>query len=397
LSGGRHVGKYHIIKSSNGNYYFTLRAQNAETILVSEQFKSYNAAKSAIQQSILSANSHGNFRKIESSDGKLYFQLIGDNGNVLGSSPLYSNNKSLERGIAATIKYGTSHATVIDALDTSKTAQKIGSVRTYISSIELIPQDSEAVIFYRGHGDVAYELVPSLYRNLGWIRNEHIIFQELVLRCSNDFQLSGPTFNTLVKMQHYALPTRLLDITTNPLIALYFACAGGGSSDAEVIVFKIPKNEIRYYDSDRVSLISNIGRLPEHTRFPTNLDIKKFNSNEDVIKLVRETQREKPYFEARVNPRDISSVVCVKPVLDNPRIIKQDGAFLLFGVDGEKGKPASVPDNYLLTSDEFKIVIRGSDKIKILEQLESLGITRSTIYPEIEHVAGFLKDRYGDK
>jgi hypothetical protein len=90
-------------------------------------------------------------------------------------------------------------------------------------------------------------------------------------------------------------------------------------------------------------------------------------------------------------------VVCVKPVLDNPRIIKQDGAFLLFGVDGGKGKPASVPERYLLTSDEFKIIVRGGDKIKILEQLESLGITRSTIYPEIEHVAGFLRDRYGDK
>lgn len=391
------MGKYHILKSSNGNYYYVLRAPNAETILVSEQFESHSAVKSAIQQAMASANNPERFRKIESRDGKLYFQLIGDNGGVLGSSALYSSMKSLERGIAAAIKYGATDATIHDALASSKTAQKIGSVRTYITSIELLPQEAEAVIFYRGHGDVAYKLVPSLYRNPGWIRNEHIIFQELVLRCSNDFKLSGPTFNALVKMQHYALPTRLLDITTNPLIALYFACAGGGSADAEVIVFKIPKNEIRYYDSDRVSLISNIGRLPEHTRFPKDLDIEHFNQNEDVVKLVRETQREKPYFEARVNPVDISSVVCVKPVLDNPRIIKQDGAFLLFGVDGGKGKPASVPERYLLTSDEFKIIVRGGDKIKILEQLESLGITRSTIYPEIEHVAGFLRDRYGDK
>lgn len=391
------MGKYHIIKSSNGNYYYVLRAPNAETILVSEQFETYSAVKSAIQQAMASANKPEMFRKTESRDGKLYFQLIGDNGALLGSSALYSSSKSLERGIAAVIKYGAADAAILDVLGSSKAAQKIGSVRTFITSIEALPQDAEAVTFYRGHGDVAYKLVPSLYRNSGWIRNEHIIFQELVLRCSNDFQLSGPTFNTLVKMQHYALPTRLLDITTNPLIALYFACAGGGSADAEVIVFKIPKIEIRYYDSDRVSLISNIGRLPEHTRFPKDLDIEHFNRNEDVIKLVRETQREKPYFEARVNPVDISSVVCVKPVLDNPRIIKQDGAFLLFGVDGEKGNPASVPDRYLLTSDEFKIIVRGGDKIKILEQLESLGITRSTIYPEIEHVAGFLRDRYGDK
>lgn len=391
------MGRYHIERSSNGMYRFVLRAPNAKTILVSELFESRSAVKSAIQQAMMSVRKIEAFRKLQSSSGKWYFHLVAANGSILGSSELYASKTSLERGVDEVIEYGGANATIVDALENSKVAQKIGSVRTFITAIETLPQDAAAVIFYRGHGDTTYELVPSIYRDSGWIRNEHVIFQELVLRCPNDFQLSGPTFNTLVKMQHYALPTRLLDITTNPLIALYFACVGGGAADAEVIVFKIPKDEIRYYDSDRVSLISNIGRLPEHTRFPRSNNIIEFNFNDDVIKLVREIQREKPYFEARVNPVDISSVVCVKPVLDNPRIIKQDGAFLLFGVEGEKGRPASVPDKYLLTSKEFKIVVRGSDKVKVLEQLESLGITRSTIYPEIEHVAGYLKDRYRDK
>ncbi|MGY1891213.1 DUF1508 domain-containing protein [Pseudomonas sp. SDT291_1_S447] len=390
------MGRYEIKKSSNGNYYYTLKAPNHETVVVGEQLTNYNDVKSAIQQSMSSSSRADKIIKRLSSSGKPYFNLVAENGAILGSSQLYSSDASLERGIESIRKYGTSDALVVDVLGGSRVAQKIGSVRTYITAIESLPQDSGAVIFFRGHGDASYKLLPSLYRNSGWIRNEHVIFQELVLRCPNDFQLSGPTFNTLVKMQHYALPTRLLDITTNPLIALYFSCVDGGSTDAEVVVFKIPKKEIRYYDSDRVSLISNIGRLPQHTRFPLGLNQNDFNSDDDVIKLVREIQREKPYFVARVNPIDISSVVCVKPVLDNPRIIKQDGAFLLFGVDGEKSKPSAVPEEYLLTSDEFRIIIRGGDKIKILEQLESLGITRSTIYPEIEHVAGYLKDRYKD-
>lgn len=390
------MGRYEIKKSSNGNYYYTLKAPNHETVVVGEQLTNYNDVKSAIQQSMSSSSRADKIIKRLSSSGKPYFNLVAENGAILGSSQLYSSDASLERGIESIRKYGTSDALVVDVLGGSRVAQKIGSVRTYITAIESLPQDSGAVIFFRGHGDASYKLLPSLYRNSGWIRNEHVIFQELVLRCPNDFQLSGPTFNTLVKMQHYALPTRLLDITTNPLIALYFSCVDGGSTDAEVVVFKIPKKEIRYYDSDRVSLISNIGRLPQHTRFPLGLNQNDFNSDDDVIKLVREIQREKPYFVARVNPIDISSVVCVKPVLDNPRIIKQDGAFLLFGVDGEKNKPSAVPEEYLLTSDEFRIIIRGGDKIKILEQLESLGITRSTIYPEIEHVAGYLKDRYKD-
>ncbi|WP_346764431.1 FRG domain-containing protein [Acinetobacter sp. SA01] len=121
-------------------------------------------------------------------------------------------------------------------------------------------RDTDA-IFFRGHSNKDYELVPYVYRD-NIIKNEHIIFKELLLRCPQDFEYCQTTFEFLVKMQHYSLPTRLLDITTNPLIALYFACQSKSKSDAELIIFKVPKSDIKYYDSDTVSILSNLSRVP---------------------------------------------------------------------------------------------------------------------------------------
>ncbi|WP_395478284.1 FRG domain-containing protein [Pseudomonas aeruginosa] len=390
-------GNFHLKKSNDGGYLFTLRAKNGEILLASSTFPNFESAKAAIFKITKNKDIDSNYEIKESKNGKCYFTINTEDGKILAQSQMYASRVSALRGISAVKDYATLKSpSILDSQGGEKSTSKIGSVRTFISVIEGIEQDATSVIFYRGHGNHTYKLTPSLYRNSGWVRNEHVIFHELVLRCPSDFELSGSTFNILVKMQHYSLPTRLLDITTNPLVALYFACTGGGTADAEVIMFRIPKDEIRYYDSDRVSVISNIGRLPSHSRFPQKTSLEKFNENEDIIKLVREIQREKPYFEARINPSDVSSVVCVKPVLDNPRIIKQDGAFLLFGVNKEKANPAEVPQKYLLSNDDFRLIITGKEKAKILEQLSSLGITRSTIYPEIEHVAGYLSEKYKD-
>jgi len=80
--------------------------------------------------------------------------------------------------------------------------------------------------------------------------------------------------------------------------------------------------------------------------------------------------------------------------MENPRIIRQDGAFLLFGVDGVKTSSVDVPQKYIASTGTKRIIVIGSDKPNILRQLEALGISKSTVYPEIDRVAEFLTSHY---
>ncbi|NDZ06777.1 FRG domain-containing protein [Pseudomonas aeruginosa] len=66
-----------------------------------------------------------------------------------------------------------------------------------------------------------YETVmPSIDRD-GLLENEDKLFKEFIIRNPDEFKGQRSTFEILTKMQHYGLPTRLLDITTNPLVALF--------------------------------------------------------------------------------------------------------------------------------------------------------------------------------
>ncbi len=267
------------------------------------------------------------------------------------------------------------------------------SIETFLKVLGLAAKQDGCEIFFRGHHNASFELTPSLLRrnpNGDWrfLPHEDRLCKELLIAHYEDFQADHYSFDRLVRMQHYDLPTRLLDITTNPLMALYFACADEPDHDGEVIVFQFPLAEVKYFDSDTVSCLSNLSQLTfeQKNKIDVRLSQKAFNASPAIQKLLHYIKSEKGYFEPRIIPKDMDSIVCVKAKQTNSRIRSQSGAFLLFGHE------ATLPDT---GSDNIQVArITIQEKELILRQLDQLNVNAMTAYPSIDQTAKHLKSRY---
>ena len=123
----------------------------------------------------------------------------------------------------------------------------------FITEMQRVLPKNNHESYFRGHSNSNFTLLPSIYRD-GLISNEDKIFKESIIRTPHEFLHCKSTLERLVKMQHYAVPTRLLDITSNPLVALYFACKDV-ENNGEVIHMQVPNDHVKFYDSDTVSVL----------------------------------------------------------------------------------------------------------------------------------------------
>ena len=259
--------------------------------------------------------------------------------------------------------------------------------------------------YYRGVSKSEYPLLPSIFRHSA--KNiEYQLYHEIISRCHEDFKELN-SVEKLVNMQHYNCYTRLLDITSNPLVALYFACKSYSAKHDEnrvgaVYIFAFSKNEIHYSDSARIQMLAHLAKMNDEEKkkilrsslfnLKHSKDSFSINNNDGtyendcIEKLYLDICNDIKAFKREIVPFDLLAPLLLIPPKTNDRIKKQDGAFIISGLS-ENNKVAEAKLRMLT---KYKLLIHNVDKI--LEDLNYLGINESTLFPEIDNVAKFLVD-----
>lgn len=243
-------------------------------------------------------------------------------------------------------------------------------------------QEDNRILFYRGQSDSSYLLTPSVFRK-GLLAKEHILISDTVLNSPGEFNGIENALERLIKMQHYGLPTRLLDITLNPLVALYFACSENSDKDGEIIVF---------YDYFKRPYDINVRSLAALTEYSGS-------SERQMLGFLTEEGINSPEL---VNLTTMTHIPIEAP-MNNERIKRQHGAFIIVGIRGDNsGNPFQKTEfdlKHLLVRDfndgiTRSIIIPKEDKAKLRKELEAFGINHGFLFPELEHQTAYIKNKY---
>lgn len=249
-----------------------------------------------------------------------------------------------------------------------------------------------------------WELRPSIMRRsqddkFSLRAMESNMLLDFMSRRPEDFNDTTSALSQWVLAQHHGLKTRLLDVTRNPLVALFNACETD-DKPGRLHVFSVPKELIKPFNSDTISIIANFSKL---SRAEQNLllgwtgkDIEERECDPQFAGIYEHAKRrlyhlirqEKPFFEERIDPRDFFRVFVIEPQQSFERIRAQSGAFLISAFHERFERSEILKQNSEIPIyDHYILRVPKAKKKAILDELRMMNITRETLFPGLDEAA----------
>ncbi len=264
--------------------------------------------------------------------------------------------------------------------------------------------------YFRGQSkliDAGYELRPSIGRYEEVQRLRFYERDKLERHCLDTFEnhlmtyvthLPRNDWETLAIAQHHGLPTRFMDWTTNPLVALYFAVRnskkeknGGPLDSAVYVLINEPKRYVdlkRNQSSDVRPIPDSVTERPEETDAYEDygLDEEDEHEMDSVLEeagISVETGEETGEQKDVPSPFDITENIIYDPPHVSPRIRAQDGVLLA----------CHQPLQPLEERDYLEIVVKHESHDDIRQQLDQYGVFDKQLFPDLDGIAKWLKYR----
>ncbi len=259
---------------------------------------------------------------------------------------------------------------------------KIGSVAEYV---EIVCKNNKEMkkdtLLFRGQPDMNKRLIPSLGREAACgkalISEERSMIEMAKYKLPTVFRRDLEPIELLALLQHHGIPTRLLDVSANALVGLYFACHGKPESedkDGEVIVFK--SSEI---DINRYKMVNRICATYEKADHFEQSELKDLylNSEEPIFVYA-------PSYSLRQN------IQSGRYILFANRVVEEAGEYKMI----DEIAPISKESDSILC----RIIVPSGLKEEIRRDLRLLGISKELLFLDnADMVCNEIRDRFSER